>query len=230
VKRFDRCARRAQRRVAGLLIAAAVLGLTAAGCGGGSDNGQEPVNPAEEHTAEGWRQFEMGDYGAAQLAFEEALECDSLHAEAWSGRGWAHLRLGERAQARQDLEKCLSLDADHWDAVVGLAVVVASLGEEEVAIDLCLEILGSVGDGYRFSHDADVTGADLRILLAASYFRTLQFDLALEQVRALDPGLTLDPTNPETWGEHATFEAALLSEIEGLALSSATLGLTVPMG
>lgn len=197
-----------------LLLAAAVL---CAGCGG-SDGGTKPDPEAPRYTSEGWSHFDSGNYEDALQSFRRALESDSLYSEAWCGSGWAGLRVGEREQARADLEKCMTLDNDCWEAEVGLAVVLSSLGEKESCVAACLEILEALGDDFEFEHDPEVTSEDLRVLLAESYLQLLELDLALEQVRLLDPSVDLDPSDPETWGESPTFDAALFAKIEELAL------------
>jgi tetratricopeptide (TPR) repeat protein len=196
-----------------------VLGLAVAcgGCGGGG-GGTKPDPVAPRATAEGWEHFEAGDYEDASESFGRALESDSLYTEAWCGLGWTRLRLGERESARTSLEACLSLDEDDRDARVALAVVLSSLGEKESCVAACVDALEALGDEYEFEHDTEVTSADLRVLLAESYFQLLELDLALEQVRLLDPTVDLDPSDPETWGESPTFDAALLAKIEELAL------------
>lgn len=177
---------------------------------------------AAQWTARGWTLFEAADYGGAQAAFEHAHSRDSLFADAWSGSGWAHLRGGEREAARLDFERCLSLDASHGDGGAGLAVALSALGEKDACADLCLSLLDTFGDSYEFEHDTTVNSVDLRILLAESYVHLLELELALEQVQVLDPGVELSPGDPETWDGHPSFAAALLAEIEALALSSGT--------
>jgi tetratricopeptide (TPR) repeat protein len=171
---------------------------------------------------EGWALFEAGDFAGARSAFALAQTRDPSNADAWLGGGWGSLRLGDRTLARSDFEEALSLDPYDLDAAAGLAAILATLGERQESGDWCEAVLDAQGDAYEFEHDPGVTSADLRVLLAENYMYLLELDLALEQVQILDPAVEIDPADPETWGEFATFDAALLAEIGRLAASFGT--------
>jgi tetratricopeptide (TPR) repeat protein len=169
-----------------------------------------------------WAAFASGDFASARTDFVRVQGKAPANAEGWNGGGWSSLRIGDRTAARSDLEQCLALSPNHRDAAAGLAFVLAALGEKEASAGRCLEVLGALGSSYVFAHDSTVNSTDLRVLLAQDYVHLQDFESALEQVKILDPAVTLDPGLPETWGESPTFEAALLSEIEALAWAAGT--------
>ncbi|MCK4545950.1 MAG: hypothetical protein KAW17_00785 [Candidatus Eisenbacteria sp.] len=176
------------------------------------------LRTAGQLVREGWAIFESGDYSGARALFLEAQVRDAMLTGGWTGGGWASLRLGDRTQARSDLEQAVSLDANGLDAAVGLAVVLASLGESAESAEWCRAVLEAEGGGtYQFAHDASVTSADVRVILAGDYVHLLELNLALEQVQILDPSVSLDPADPGSWGGYPTFAAALFAEIERLA-------------
>jgi hypothetical protein len=169
-------------------------------------------------TLEGWSTYEEGNLVAAISQFLVARDENPDCADAENGLGWTYARFDSLEDAVESFEAALTLDENLIDAWAGLALVSSARSDHEEAINSALQVLDVEGDDYVFRRDASVTSADLRLLLAQSYFYTGQYDLAQEQVDLLDPDNGLDPGDAGSWQVEGTpydsYEEALLVEIQ----------------
>ncbi|MCK4548426.1 MAG: carboxypeptidase regulatory-like domain-containing protein [Candidatus Eisenbacteria sp.] len=169
-------------------------------------------------TLEGWGSYDEADLGRAASQFLVAVEENPACADARNGLGWTYARFDSLESAVESFEAALALDGEFLDAFTGLALVSSALNEHDEAIAAAIAVLDAAGDAYVFRRDESITSADLRLVLAQSYFYTSQYALAQEQVDLLDPGNGLDSGEPDTWwveGVHyPTYEEALLAEIQ----------------
>ncbi len=81
------------------------------------------------------------NYGAALLAYHEALLYDSTAAAIHFSLGRNYLRLGKEESASRILEKCLKLDPNHFEAKTLLANLYAKWGRIQKAEQYFKEIL-----------------------------------------------------------------------------------------
>lgn len=176
-----------------------------------ADNGTDPDLTAEELIAQGWENFESADYSAALTSFEEAISKDETIADAFNGAGWTNGRLTNLTDAVSRFSSAITLNANLTDAHAGLAFAHNAQKSYQSAINSANTAIG-LESGWDFSHDETLDYKDLHLLLAESYFATLDFTSSLAQVQILNPSFTADVN---------TFDgrSALAAEIERLRQS-----------
>lgn len=178
------------------------------------------LSPVGDLVELGWDHFEQGDFDSALATFEMALGYDSHSVDALEGCGWSKLRLYDFTGSRSSFEEALNLDDTRVDCLVGLSFTALALESYQEALDLALTALNLGGENYIFSHDASITGFDLRYCRILAFVGLGDFESALEEVRIVEPSTDLDPQDPSTWNGYDTFEEALLALIEDLADST----------
>ncbi len=146
--------------------------------------------------------------GAHGYKYEEALAEGETSAEAHNGIGWCKARLGETQDAIDSFKKAVEKDTENADAYAGLAGAYFADADYERAIASARSVL-SRSPEYSSHHD-DIRTADIRVLLAESYYNVGDYTAARAQIDLLGgSGRTLDSSSP-------TYLADLLSVIEEL--------------
>lgn len=175
----------------------------------------------------GWTAFEAGNYEQAETEFTEAVNCDK-NGEASVGLTWTYARLHEFQKAidsREQARISLALtDPLLIDANVAIAYVYFERNNEG-DLDLtelyALEVLAE-SPNYAFDH-GNINHKNLHLLLAYSYWREDELELAQEQVDILEPNNGLSPDDSDTWEWESeylgqincqTYKEALLKKIE----------------
>lgn len=163
------------------------------------------VTPKEQKLTEmGWAAFENGDLANAKNYFTAAINENGYYADAYNGLGWTYARLN-------------SLDLSHSYFTLGRISAEttplyrdASAGRSFVnlAMDNYSEAISDVNDALRydpyyyygeyiFRHDLTITGMDLLLVMAESYFLLEIYQQCYEILMTIDDSLTINPSNPE---------------------------------
>lgn len=176
-----------------------------AGCG----DDETVVGPdSDKLISEGWSEYGAGNYEDAIAKYEEALAEDETSSEAHNGIGWCKARLGETQDAIDSFKKAVEKDTENADAYAGLAGAYFADADYERAIASARLVL-SRSPEYLSHHD-DIRTADIRVLLAESYYNVGDYTAARAQIDLLGgSGRALDPSS-------STYLADLLSVIEDL--------------
>jgi hypothetical protein len=165
---------------------------------------------------EAWNYFQIGQFDEAIDFFTSAIALNPQLADAYHGLGWCYGNTGSLTSAVTNFRSALSYDSQLIDAHAGLAFVYSALEDYDNVVVEALIVIGA--DAYYvFQHDTAVTIADIRLLLAQSYFFTQQYSEAQAQVDLLNPSNGLDPGDPNSWVvegvRYQTYQEALLAEI-----------------
>ena len=176
-----------------------VLSVLYFGCG--SDPDEEQAATPEESLQDGWTEYRSGNYGAAILAFEKALNDGEnvstvAVADAYNGLGWIYLGFSQNTGVNQKnistalskFQEAMAHDAENADAWVGQAgLLLARRGSQDDLRDALKAIDNALqGDTeYLYRHDYD-SEADLLALRAQCYYYLGEWDKARGEVnRAL---------------------------------------------
>ena len=166
------------------------------GCG--SDPEEERISP-EKDILSGWEEYRSGNYGAAILAFEKALNREgeapaepSHLADAYNGLGWVYLGFSRSAGVNQKniaislgkFQEAIARDSANADAWVGQAgsLLVRRNSQDDLrdalkAIDNALQ-----GDAaYLYRHDYN-SEADLYALKAQCYYQLGELDKSRKEI------------------------------------------------
>ena len=84
---------------------------------------------------EGKKLFSRGNYKAALLYFDQALELDPDNSKLWDTRGVALSRVGLKEEAQESFEVALDLEPDNSRAWSNLGVLYASQARFEEAVN-----------------------------------------------------------------------------------------------
>ena len=162
-----------------------------------SDTGNEPTNYSPETlTANGWTQYENGEYTLALNNFQEAIRASNVYVDAYNGAGWASAKLQNLSDAANYFSQCLSLDANYKDALAGSAFLENARKNYQKAVDAGTQLL-ALDANWTFSHDSALDVFDIYLVLAESYFALEDFVNSLTQVQKIDPTFTADVTTYE---------------------------------
>lgn len=171
-------------------------------------------------TTAGWAAWELGDYAAAELLFNDALNFNADYADAYNGMGWSDLRQGEIESAVTRFEAAIDNGLTSQDAYVGALAVYRDIpGNLVIAMSYGLTIIGN-DPQYVFSHDTTIDIDVVRLMLAQVFFRLGEdfFPNAQEQMDILVTGNGLDPADPSSWSVNGTdypnYASALLALIQ----------------
>jgi len=168
-------------------------------------------------TAEGWTDWEAGEYAAATGKFQAALNLDSDHAPAYTGLGWTLLKLNDIATAASRFTAALSRNPNDLDARAGGLIAYRELSTGLNQARNHGSYLLNLDPAYVFSHDRNVDADLIRLVLAQVYFLSGPDYHAAAQdlLDVLVPGNGLDPAVPASWSVQGTafssYPAALLA-------------------
>ncbi len=157
-----------------------------------SDVGTEPSNYSPETlTANGWTQFENGEYTLALNSFKEAIRASDTYVDAYNGAGWASARLQNLTDAASYFSQCLNLDANYADGLAGNTFLSHARKNYQTAVSDGNK-LATNNPNWSFSHDTTLDILDIYLVLAESYFALQDFTNSLLQVQKIDPTFSAD--------------------------------------
>ncbi|MBI1927656.1 hypothetical protein HYR99_25865, partial [Candidatus Poribacteria bacterium] len=100
------------------IVAIIFLGVVAllVGC---SNDSEFDTEAAQKNQVDGWAAYNQGNFSAALLSFERAINLDGTLADAHNGLGWSHLSTSQVssinpqiiAKAQGAFEEAIRLDA-----------------------------------------------------------------------------------------------------------------------
>lgn len=202
-------ARRSTKMLASIIAAAAL-----SACGS-----NDLVVPPGEQLANGWTQFEAGDYERADAYFLSALATDSTLAEAHTGLGWSAAFAGDLEAASDRFTRALILAPVNTDALAGAAAVALARGNRADAITNARAAID--GDlAWTFDHKDGVDVEDLRLVLAQALVLegAARYAEAQAELDLLDPENGLDAGEPASWvvgsAIYASYGEALVAALE----------------
>ncbi len=126
--------------------------------------------------------FEQGEHESAIQNYEKAIQVKPSLLQAWNGLANALIDEKKYSEAIEKYQKVISMDSSNKDAVYNLCSVYIYSALYNKAISACKNATEIVRDARSFNN------------LGNSYFRTNQFDLALENYKK---ALTIDSELPE---------------------------------
>ncbi|NOZ63101.1 MAG: tetratricopeptide repeat protein [Calditrichaeota bacterium] len=174
-----------------------------------SDVGTEPSNYSPEKlTADGWTQFENGEYTLALNNFKEAIRASDTYVDAYNGAGWTNARQQNLSDAASYFSQCLNLDANYNDALAGNSFLAHARKDYQTAVQDGNKVVAN-DPNWDFSHDANIDIVDVYLVLAESYFALQDFTNSLLQVQKIDPTFSVDVSTYEG-------KAKLADKIEAL--------------
>jgi tetratricopeptide (TPR) repeat protein len=173
-------------------------------------------SPVSKFVNEGWDFFESGEFDSSLARFNAAKAIEPDNVEAHEGLAWAHLYRYDFAGCEAALEDAFAIDPDREDCLVAATFLYQATEAFEEAIEAGRDALDAIGSNYVFGHDSEVTDEDVRYSLILALAGAGDFTGALEEARVLDPSVSIDPEDPGTWGDHSTFEEAMIALIEDL--------------
>ena len=149
---------------------------------------------ARKNQALGWTAYKDGDFSAALLSFERAVNLDASLADAHNGLGWSHLSASRTssvnpkivAKAQDAFEEAIRLDVSNADAWIGLANTLFLRRENPTDFQtalLAIENALKADSTFLFRHDYQ-SMADLHALKGACYFYLGEKELAKGSVAA----------------------------------------------
>ena len=159
--------------------------------------------------AEGWLEFQRGNYENAITVFGEASDIDPTLPEAYLGLGWCYSMLDQMDNALSNFDLAIAVESESPHGYAAKAFVHLALSQYETAIEMAIEAISLGGEEYVFGQFPDVNTENLRLLMAESYYATGQYTNSREQVDILNPDNNLDP-------DSRTYLQELLLEIENL--------------
>lgn len=174
------------------------------------------LSPVPGLVEAGWGFFEVSQFDTALARFVSAYAWEPDNMDVLEGMGWTYLRLYALDESRASLEEALALDPDRVDCLAGAAFVYQALELYVDAIEAADGALETGGETYVFAHASEISTSDIRYCRVVSLVATGDLTGALAEVKLLDPAVTLDPEDPQTWDGHSSFEEALLLLIEDL--------------
>ena len=171
---------------------------------------------AGELAAAGWEAFEDSDFETSLAKFQQAHAARPAYVPAIEGLGWALLRLYRLEESLAALAEALSAQPGRSDCLAAATLANAALGRCQDTITRGRQLVAAAGEAYVFSHDQSVRTSDIRYCLVICLMAAGDLEGALAEAKAIDPSIDLDPDDRSTWGEHATFEEALMVLVEDL--------------
>jgi tetratricopeptide (TPR) repeat protein len=165
---------------------------------------------------EGWGAFETGDWEASLAKFQLAHQASPGGVLALEGLGWALLRLYRLEESLGFLAQAIAIQPGRTDCLAAATLASGALGRCDDTVTRGRQLLALAGDAYVFSHDESVGASDIRYCLVICLMAAGDLEGALAEAKAIDPSIDLDPEDRSTWGDHATFEDALLALVEDL--------------
>lgn len=169
----------------------------------GCSNDQEiDTEAARNNQAAGWTAYNDGDFSAALLSFERAVNLDETLADAYNGLGWSHLSASRTssvnpqivAKAQDSFEEAIRLDVSNADAWIGLANTLFLRRENPTDFQTALLAIDNAlkaDHSTLFRHDYQSI-ADLHALRGACYFYLGEKELAKG---AAEAAIQVDPEN-----------------------------------
>ena len=196
-----------------VLTMLAVIG----GCSTNPTTDPVVVTPtASQYLSQGWINFNVGNYAAAQLNFDNALGLDTSLADARNGKGWCQGILGSPAGALAAFKAGLAFPDINHEINAGIAFTYSAMDSSEQACNSALMVLGA-DSLWLFSHtylespyDNQLNYKEVRLLLCQNYFKRAVFDSSLIWVQKLNAGFSANITT-------AAGQTELQEEIERLA-------------
>ncbi|MFZ1947578.1 MAG: fibronectin type III domain-containing protein [bacterium] len=180
------------------------------------DFGFTTLSLAGQLVGEGWEAFETGAWEASLAKFQQARAASPNGVPALEGLGWALLRLYRLEESLGFLAQALAIQPSRADCLAAATLVGGALGRCGDTLTRGRQLLALAGDAYVFSHDQSVGAPDIRYCLVICLMAAGDLEGALAEAEAIDPSIDLDPGDRSTWGDHATFEDALLALVEDL--------------
>jgi len=174
------------------IVAIIFLGFVALlGC---SNDSEFDTEAAQKNQADGWAAYHQGNFSAALLSFERAINLDPTLADAHNGLGWSHLSASQVSsinpqiieKAQGAFEEAIRLDASNADAWIGLANTLFLRREKASDFQTALRAIdNALKADHRtlFRHDYQ-SAADLHALRAACYYYLGETDLASASVES----------------------------------------------
>ena len=154
---------------------------------------------ADDLVQQGWINFEYLDYIASLKDFEDAINLDDRHSDAYNGAGWSAAKIPRKMNEAGDyFATSLSLDTTRYDALGGWVFVVYQQGDSagwEAAIRKGDSLLYH-RQVWQFHHEKSIDFNDIRLVMANSYLNLGEFEQSLEIVQLLNSSFEADVTTP----------------------------------
>ncbi len=180
------------------------LGLALTGCSKSSSGPSSPTLTVADQVAQGWTDFETGNYSLALSEFQAAIGRDASYADAHNGAGWALGKLPSRlTEAPTQFALALQLDTTRYDALGGWAFVAYQTGDWQGALAKSDSLLHR-RPSWQFLHEKTLDKDDVRLLQAACYYNLGDYATSFATVVTFSPAFEADVSTPA--GRRALFD------------------------
>jgi tetratricopeptide (TPR) repeat protein len=160
-----------------------------------SDQQDDNMMNPESDLQGGWQEYNSGNYEAAMLAFEKALNekpSSEISSDAYNGLGWSYIGKSQEAEVNQmnlanaidKFRESINQDKTNSDAWIGQACVFLIRKNNNEDLQNILKSVDNAlqGDGrYLYRHDYD-SEADIHALKAQSYYYLNRFEDAQNEI------------------------------------------------
>ncbi len=169
--------------------AAACLALSALWLGACDDDDDGGVS--HDNVTQAWSSFSDGNWNTASTEFQQALQGDPTHAEAYCGLAWSQAMLSENGGPDySEAIRANFLAADthrenYADAWAGLAHFHSAQLDTVQAIEWAEDLLTLAGNAYSFDYRAEVDGRSVRKIAAWNRYKLQDYDAALAHVQSV---------------------------------------------
>lgn len=137
----------------------------------------------------GWEDFEKGNYSAAIINFEKAIDRGEDETEIETGIAWSHLKLENFSESFTFFNSALGRNKNYKNAISGLGILnYENLDFQRSA--LILESLLEMDPAYSFEYDSSVNPQNIHLLLAHNYFILQDYEKSFEHLSIILPELT----------------------------------------
>lgn len=183
----------------------------------------------------GWNSFESVNFDSAQYYFSHYLEYVPNNLEALNGLAWTFCKLNLPKSSLTYFDKALQINSSNDDVISGKALASYKMKSFPDAIknaktihNIALTYWGDNWETYNpldsaiyvFQHDSTFDNLDIALILADSYYNTLDYQSSQTVVKFLYPNSPVHPLIPDSWFindiTYNNYEGALGALIDSL--------------
>ena len=171
----------------------------------------EPEDPLLLYEAEingGWIAFTKGNFVEANLRFQQAIEVDSVSAEAYSGLAWVLFKQDSLEKAFVMFDSAETMLNPNASLLAGHALALNVVKNYALSNQLA-ELALKIDPAWTFPYLSNLDFNDLIVLKAENYFMLGNFTQSLREVNRIKPEFVVSLASPAGI-------AALAEEIEKL--------------
>jgi len=183
----------------------------------------------------GWMNFEKSYFDSSLYYFSEYLDNVPNDFDALLGAAWSYCKISHADSAKKYFDRSLELNRDNDDAVAGKALnsykqslFGQALTYSKIIHNKSINYWSNNWETYNpldsafyvFQHDSTFDNLDLALILADSYYKTLNYNDSKTVIYFLYPNVKVHPYIPNSWEinsiKYENYEDALGALIDSL--------------